>query len=120
MWIPLLAVRTTLCQSLEDFFYQCYLLLSLLLVCLLNFFPFSYCLLIQRKNKLLVHLSPHEQRPSISKCDIGTKLNKVVGSVNSVVNVGIFQSTPMTWDIAVMKQKFIGTHFIAATAFLWP
>lgn len=57
---------------------------------------------------------------SAQVCDIGTKLNKVVGSVNSVVNMGIFQSTPMTWDIAVIKQKFTGTHFIAATAFLWP
>lgn len=62
-------------------------------------------------------LSPQEQHPNISRYGIATKLNTVVDFINSLVNVGLFQATPMIWHIAVMKQKFIGTHFTAAAAF---
>lgn len=43
----------------------------------------------------------------------------VVDSIHSVVNVGLFQTTPVIWHIAVMKQKFIGTDFIAAATFFY-
>jgi len=93
--------------------------MSLLLVCLLDFFPFLYHFFTQLKNKELFPPSPQERHRSISRYAIATKLNMIVDSINSLVNVGLFQDTPTIWHIAAMKQEFIGTHFAATAAFFY-
>lgn len=90
-----------------------------LIVCLPAqfFFPFSYCFFTHFKNKFLFPLFLHEPHPSVSQYDIATKLNTVIDPINSLVNVGLFQTTPMICHIAVVKLKLIGTDFIVAAAF---